>query len=204
MDTANSLQVNQSTTTGSDEQNGNESWIEIGDLEEDHATPDYFEGISLERGKTGVFDVEDLVSILNREKVDSIVVIAVPAQLQYVDYLVIGSGRSPRQMSSVTDFIRRIYKRRKNTSDRIPDIEGHKNQDWIAMDLGNIALHIFSRSARKVYDLETLWTCGHKYDDKCNQDEEEEFSVIFEKASANIIRFPDRQLQTQTLKNNPV
>lgn len=204
MDTEKSLSVNLSTTTHGGDQNENESWIEIGDLEEDYTTPDYFEGISLERGKTGVFDVEDLVSILNREKVDSIVVIAVPAKLQYVDYLVIGSGRSSRQMSSVTNFIRRIFKRRKNPSDRIPDIEGHKNQDWIAMDLGNIALHIFSRPARKVYDLETLWTCGYKYDDQCNQHEEEEFSVIFEKASANIIRFSDRQQQTHTVKSKPV
>ena len=45
-----------------------ESWCEIGDLEE--AKPvDAFEGISMERGKTGVFDVEDLVAILQREKV---------------------------------------------------------------------------------------------------------------------------------------
>lgn len=32
--------------------------------------------------------------------------------------------------------------------------------------LGNIALHIFSKSARLVYDLETLWSIGRDYDDK--------------------------------------
>lgn len=29
---------------------------------------------------------------------------------------------------------------------------------------GNIALHIFSRSARSVYDLESLWSLGSQYD----------------------------------------
>lgn len=32
--------------------------------------------------------------------------------------------------------------------------------------LGNIALHIFSSSARPLYDLETLWSVGPDYDDK--------------------------------------
>ena len=30
--------------------------------------------------------------------------------------------------------------------------------------LGNIALHIFSKSAREKYDLEVLWTMGEEYD----------------------------------------
>jgi hypothetical protein len=29
---------------------------------------------------------------------------------------------------------------------------------------GNIALHIFSRNARSLYDLESLWSVGSEYD----------------------------------------
>lgn len=59
--------ISSSARPPSQEDEGN--WLSIGDLEEDQKQPDAFEGISLERGRTGVFDVEDLVSILRREKV---------------------------------------------------------------------------------------------------------------------------------------
>lgn len=32
--------------------------------------------------------------------------------------------------------------------------------------VGNIALHIFLRPARLLYDLETLWSVGPDYDEK--------------------------------------
>lgn len=36
---------------------------------------------------------------------------------------------------------------------------------------GNIALHVFSKEARKIYDLDTLWAVGPKYDDEFNKPE---------------------------------
>lgn len=37
---------------------------------------------------------------------------------------------------------------------------------------GNIALHIFSNKAREIYDLETLWAVGPKYDEQINKKSE--------------------------------
>lgn len=37
--------------------------------------------------------------------------------------------------------------------------------------LGNIALHIFSKEARTVYDLETLWSVGGEYDMECKKED---------------------------------
>lgn len=34
-------------------------------------------------------------------------------------------------------------------------------------------MHIFSKSARSLYDLETLWSVGPDYDDKCNSTSED-------------------------------
>jgi len=145
-----------------------EEWQEIGDPIAEEV--DEFQGISLEHGQTGVFDIEDLVDILRAEKLQNIAVVAVPKELQYVDYMVITTGKSPRQMTAVAGFIRKIFKNRRSASERIPNVEGKDNKDWIALDLGNIALHIFSAKYRKIYDLETLWTCGAKYDELSNQD----------------------------------
>ena len=154
-------------------------WQDIGEAEEEEVF-DEFKGISLQRGQTGVFDIEELVDILHLEKLGDITVIAVDPEIQYVDHMVISTGKSARQMTAVANFIRRIFKERRSPSDSLPVIEGKDNKDWIAMDLGNIALHIFSKKARAVYDLETLWTCGSKYDDLSvtSNEEEDNLSVL--------------------------
>ena len=62
--------------------------------------------------------------------------------------------------------------------DRSPDIEGDKKKgDWIALDLGNIALHFFHGSARQKYDIEALWALGPELDAKSQRvdDEFDEF-----------------------------
>jgi hypothetical protein len=65
---------------------------------EDVCSEDEFKGISLERGKAGIFDVEEFVLILKQEGLNNVAVISVPKELQYVDYLVIATGKSPKQM----------------------------------------------------------------------------------------------------------
>ncbi|XP_020807635.1 uncharacterized protein LOC110183652 [Drosophila serrata] len=125
---------------------------------------DQYYGLNLKRGVRGVFDVEDLVELLRKENVDDIFVCYVPEELKYVDHLVVCSGRSYRHMLSTAEFVRRMFKIKRNKSDILPRIEGDKSRDWMAMDLGNIALHIFSPKAREEYDLESLWAIGSEYD----------------------------------------
>ncbi|XP_017063425.1 uncharacterized protein LOC108102775 [Drosophila eugracilis] len=125
---------------------------------------DLYNGLNLKRGVRGVFDVEDLVELLRKENVDDIFVCYVPENLKYVDHLVVCSGRSYRHMLSTAEFVRRMFKIKRSKGDILPRIEGGTSRDWMAMDLGNIALHIFSPSAREEYDLESLWAIGSQYD----------------------------------------
>lgn len=159
-------------------------WQRIGDEEEEEEF-DEFKGISLQRGTTGVFDIEEFIDILHQEKLENIAVIAVPPELNYVDYMVITTGKSAKQMTAVAIFIRKIFKMRRSKNDSLPVVEGKDNKDWIALDLGNIAFHIFSSKARKTYDLETLWTCGAEFDDLAKQ--EDTLSLLLKEHS-----FPSR------------
>ncbi|XP_015126306.1 uncharacterized protein LOC107047908 [Diachasma alloeum] len=137
---------------------------------------DPYEGLNMKRGVDGVFEIEDLVDLLRKDKAQNIFVATVPKELSYVDYLVIVTGKSPRHMIALATFVRKAYKLKRNDEDIIPKVEGANSKDWIALDLGNIALHIFSKSARELYDLETLWAVGAEYDNQLNQaDSEEEF-----------------------------
>lgn len=126
------------------------------------------EPIILQRGVTGVFDVEELVDLLRGENAKDVVTIQIPEHLNYVDYMVIVSCKSKRHINSLAEVTRQIYNKKKFRKDNTTIIEG-KESDWIAMDLGNIALHIMSPEMREAYDLESLWTVGAEFDDKSKQ-----------------------------------
>ncbi|XP_054734301.1 mitochondrial assembly of ribosomal large subunit protein 1 [Anastrepha obliqua] len=130
---------------------------------------DEFLGLDLNHGKHGVFDVEDLVDVLRKESAEDIFVCTVPKDLKYVDYMVVCNGRSYRHMLAIAEFVRRIYKVKRHKGEVMPKIEGEKSRQWMALDLGNIALHVFSAEARELYDLESLWAIGIKYDKESNK-----------------------------------
>jgi ribosomal silencing factor RsfS len=52
------------------------------------------------------------------------------------------------------------------------------NQGWIALDLGNIILHLFLQNQRDHYDLEMLWTVGPVFDDLCNTKDPELIQML--------------------------
>ncbi|CAD7003598.1 uncharacterized protein K12H4.2 [Ceratitis capitata] len=131
-----------------------------------------FVGLNLRHGKHGVFDIEDLVEVLRKESAEDIFVCSVPKDLKYVDYMVVCSGRSYRHMLAVAEFVRRIYKIKRNKGEVLPKIEGEKSRKWMALDLGNIALHVFSPEAREEYDLESLWAIGIEYDKESHKPED--------------------------------
>lgn len=109
------------------------------------------------------------MDVLRKESAEDIFVCSVPKDLKYVDHMVICSGRSYRHMLATAEFVRRVFKMKRQKGDVLPKIEGEKSRDWMAMDLGNIALHIFSPKARETYDLESLWAIGVEYDREYNK-----------------------------------
>lgn len=132
-----------------------------------------------------MFEIKDLMEVLEREKAKNLCVIKLPKNLKYVDYLCLADGKSYRHMLGMAYFVRKMYKLKRHTGDIIPKIEGEKCRDWIAMDMGNIALHIFSKSAREHYDLESLWCLGEEYEKRIrNKDLKEEMYQEYLKAAA--------------------
>ncbi|XP_043259887.1 mitochondrial assembly of ribosomal large subunit protein 1 [Colletes gigas] len=163
--------------------NEKQETINLEDLTIDEKDYDPYEGINLQRGINGVFEIEDLVSLLRRENAKNIFVASVPDELSYVTYIVVVTGKSQKHMKAIATFIRKVYKLKRHGTDWIPKIEGQDSKDWIALDLGNIALHIFSNSARLLYDLETLWSVGPEYDHKSKdtgEDIMEQYNTILQ------------------------
>merc|ERR1719331_2532188 len=131
------------------------------------------------RGLRGVFDLDELVNILREEKLRDIVVIRVPEERQYCDFMIIATGRNTRHVSVVSSVVLSVYKSKMALSDPVPRREGADNPScgWIAMDMGNIALHLLDQEQRELYDLESLWTVGPEFDDATRNMEQTESSL---------------------------
>ena len=71
------------------------------------------------------------------------------------NYFVICQGKSPSQVSVMTDSIWDAV--HKATGDKPTAIDGLRNAQWIAMDYSDVMVHIFLPEVREFYNLENLW-----------------------------------------------
>ena len=79
-----------------------------------------------------------------------------------VDYFVIATGTSGRQMRAVADEISRVFK---EDGDTRLGIEGYDNDSsWILLDFGDIVIHLQDAEVRSLYDLENLWADAVRVD----------------------------------------
>ncbi|XP_053386155.1 uncharacterized protein LOC123538571 isoform X2 [Mercenaria mercenaria] len=99
------------------------------DVEETWGPP-----VDLVRGRTGVYDIQELIEVLRDANAQNVITIRVPPNLNFADYLVIASAKSLRHMQAVTSDVKWIYKRKKSKTDKYLRIEGEKSE-WYAMDL---------------------------------------------------------------------
>lgn len=71
------------------------------------------------------------------------------------DYFVICSANSSTQVSAIARSVEEHVSR--DTQEKPLRIEGMANAQWVLMDYGALVLHIFQKSIREHYDLESLW-----------------------------------------------
>lgn len=73
-----------------------------------------------------------------------------------VDYFVIASGSSDRQVRTIIDNVEAHL--REGTSGRGPlGREGIEACRWALLDYGDLVVHVFLDDVRRFYDLERLW-----------------------------------------------
>lgn len=70
-------------------------------------------------------------------------------------YFVICEGDSNVHTSAVTLSIKDYVQEKINVKPHA--IDGLENCEWVAMDYGQIIVHVFQRASRQFYDLEHLW-----------------------------------------------
>ena len=70
-------------------------------------------------------------------------------------YFVICEGNSPQQVQAIARSVGDVVL--KNAGEKPAKIVGTENARWVAMDYGNVLVHIFLPEERAFYDLENLW-----------------------------------------------
>ena len=73
----------------------------------------------------------------------------------YADYLLIGSGRTDRQVKAIHDGVHQGLKDRYGLLPR--RVEGLTEGRWVLADYLDIVLHVFTPETREHYRLEQLW-----------------------------------------------
>jgi ribosome-associated protein len=73
------------------------------------------------------------------------------------DYMVIASGRSSRQVSSMAS---KLAEKVKAQTGQSPKMEGLAAADWVLIDAGDVIVHLFRPEVRSFYNLERMWAFG--------------------------------------------
>lgn len=95
------------------------------------------EGIQERKGKR--------ITVVNMTKLEAI-----------CRYFVICEGTSNTQILAIEDSVKEYAREHAGAKPFAED--GLKNAWWIAMDYGEVMVHIFEHEARAFYDLEHLWS----------------------------------------------
>lgn len=97
--------------------------------------------------------VETVVTSLDDDKAEEIVVIDLRGRSSLGDHLVIATGRSQRQVGAMADhLLEKLKQQGLGVS-----IEGMTQGDWVLIDAGDIVVHLFRPEVRSFYNLEGMW-----------------------------------------------
>jgi ribosome-associated protein len=100
--------------------------------------------------------LDKIVEGIQEKKGEKIVTVDMSLLENYVcRYFVICQGKSNTHVSSIADSVKDYV--RKQIQIKPFATDGYANAHWIAMDYGDIIVHVFQPEFRDFYRLESLW-----------------------------------------------
>jgi len=95
-----------------------------------------------------------VLASLDDDKAEGVVVIDLADKTSIADYMVVASGRSSRQVTTLADH---LAERIKAVQKHPVSIEGKTHGDWVLVDAGDVIVHLFRPEVRAFYGLEKMW-----------------------------------------------
>jgi ribosome-associated protein len=100
--------------------------------------------------------IEAAVSAAEEKLSLDTVVLDVSDLNESLDAYVICVGRTDRQVRSIADEVERLAELA--GCGKPLRVEGKSVGEWVALDYGDVIVHVFDELARDYYDLEHLWS----------------------------------------------
>jgi ribosome-associated protein len=98
---------------------------------------------------------ELILTRLDEDKAEDIVLIDLKDKSSMADALVIASGRSQRHVGALADHLLRALK--EAGFGKAP-VEGLPQGDWVLIDAGDVIVHLFRPEVRSFYNIEKIWS----------------------------------------------
>ena len=107
--------------------------------------------------------LQTVLESLDDDKAEEVVQIDLRGRSDVADYMVICSGRSSRQVSSISE---KLADRLKEKFKLGAKMEGRETGDWVLIDGSDVIIHVFRPEVREFYQLEKMWTpsAAHRTD----------------------------------------
>lgn len=100
--------------------------------------------------------LESIVNGIREKKGESISTVDLRAIDETIcRYFVVCQAETPNHLLAITDSIRDVVQ--SETGRKPAMVDGEKYAHWIAMDYGEIVVHLFIPELRRFYDIEHLW-----------------------------------------------
>jgi ribosome-associated protein len=95
-----------------------------------------------------------VLASLDDDKAEDVVKIDLRGRSEMADAMVICSGRSSRQVASISEKLTDRLKQEFHISCKM---EGKETGDWVLIDTGDVIVHVFRPEVREFYQLEKMW-----------------------------------------------
>lgn len=98
---------------------------------------------------------ELILSRLDDDKAQDIVLIDLKGKSPMADAMIVASGRSHRHVGALADHVLRTLKDAGCGKARV---EGLPHCDWVLIDAGGVIVHLFRPEVRTFYNIEKIWS----------------------------------------------
>ncbi|MHC4695653.1 MAG: ribosome silencing factor [Planctomycetota bacterium] len=96
----------------------------------------------------------EIARVAHDNKSEEVTIFDLRGISQVMDYAVICTGTSDRQIRAVAD---RAMEYAKKVGEHTYGFCGYESASWVVLDYIDVVLHVFARPYRTYYDLELLW-----------------------------------------------
>lgn len=101
--------------------------------------------------------VQNICKALSEKSATDIKVIEIKGVSDIADYFVVCSGRSAPQVKAIDEHLEEVMEKFGKFA---AHKEGVREGRWIAVDYGEVIVHVFHKDVRDVYALDKLWDNG--------------------------------------------